>query len=85
MKLKLVKKKNEAEGTKSFFFESETKVDYSPGQYFFITLPKLNYPDQRGETRHFTLSSSPTEQLLRITTRIRPESGYKKTLDEQVI
>lgn len=83
MKLKLVKKVDEAKGTKSFFWEPERKVDYLPGQYFYWTLPKLNYPDDRGPTRDFTLSSSPTEgTTLRITTRIRPQSGFKKTLDE---
>ena len=83
MKLKLIDKKTEAKGTKSFFFEPESLVNYLPGQYFYFTLPKLNYPDARGETRHFTLSSSPTEgKIIRLTTRIRPESGYKKTLDE---
>ena len=83
MQLKLVSKVDEARGTKSFFWELETKVDWLPGQYFYFTLPKLNYTDERGATRHFTISSSPTEgNLLRLTTRIRQESGYKKTLDE---
>ena len=83
MKLKLIKKLDEAKGTKSFFWEPEREVDYLPGQYFYWTLPKLNYPDDRGPTRDFTLSSSPTEgSILRITTRIRPQSGFKKTLDE---
>jgi len=83
VKLKLVKKIDEARGTKSFFWEPEAKVDFLPGQYFYFTLPNLNYPDPRGATRHFTISSSPTEgNLLQLTTRIRQESGYKKTLDE---
>ena len=83
MKLKLVKKQDEAKGTKSFFWEPEKPVTYLPGQFLYYTLPKLNYPDPRGETRHFTISSSPTEgPTLRLTTRIREESGYKKTLDE---
>ncbi|MEK7112770.1 MAG: FAD-dependent oxidoreductase [Patescibacteria group bacterium] len=83
MKLKLVENKKEAKETKSFFWESEKPVKYLPGQYFYFTLPSLKYPDPRGATRHFTLSSSPTEgNLLRNTTRIRPDSGYKKTLDE---
>lgn len=86
MKLKLVKKTEEARGTKSFFWEPEKQVEYLPGQYYYFTLPKLNYPDPRGSTRHFTISSSPTEgNLLRLTTRIREESGYKKTLDELAI
>lgn len=82
MKLKLVKKLNEARGTKSFFWEPSTKVDFLPGQYYYYTLPNLKFEDSRGPTRHFTISSSPTEgNLLRLTTRIRQESGYKRTLD----
>lgn len=82
MKIKLVKKQDEAKGTKSFFWEPETPVTYQPGQYFYYTIPTLKYPDPRGTTRHFTISASPTEgNLLRLTTRIREESGYKKTLD----
>ena len=87
MQLQLVKKVDEARGTKSFFFNivdgylSEEKLSWEPGQYIYITLPYLNYPDERGDTRHFTISSSPTEgDLIRITIRIRQESGYKKHL-----
>lgn len=83
MKLKLTDKKDEASGTKSFFFEPEEKIDWLPGQYFYITLPKLNHEDPRGNTRHFTNSASPTEgNIIRITTRVRPESGFKQTLNE---
>jgi ferredoxin-NADP reductase len=82
MKLKLVKKVEEAIGTKSFYWETEKEVRYDPGQYFYFTLPKLEFPDPRGATRHFTLSSSPTEiGYIQNTTRIRQESGYKKTID----
>ncbi len=83
MKLKLINKQNEARGTVSFFWKPEKPLSWLPGQYYYYTLPKLNYPDPRGDTRHFTISSSPTEgKLLRLTTRIREESGYKKTLNE---
>lgn len=83
MKLKFVKKEEEAKGTKSFFWQPERQANYLPGQYFYFTLPELKFKDARGSTRHFTLSSSPTETgLLRNTTRIRGKSGYKKTLDE---
>lgn len=83
MKFKLVKKLEEAKGTKSFFWQPEKSINYLPGQYFYWTLPKLAYPDERGPTRDFTLSSSPTEgPLLRVTTRIRAQSGFKRTLDE---
>ncbi len=82
MKLTLVAVKDEARGTKSFFWKPDQKVDYLPGQYLYYTLPHLNYPDDRGQTRHFTISSSPTEEYLQLTTRIREQSGYKKTLAE---
>ena len=83
MKLTLVKKIEEAKNTKSFYFKSEEPLQWIPGQYIYIALPRLNYPDERGATRHFTISSSPTEgRLIQVTTRIREESGYKKTLNE---
>lgn len=83
MKVILIKKQDEARSTKSFFFEPQETFSWQPGQYFYITLPRLIYPDERGDTRHFTISSSPTEgKLIRLTTRIRDESGYKKTLEE---
>lgn len=82
MKLKLIKVTEEAKGTKSFFWEPDRKLDWIPGQYFYFTLPELKFPDPRGATRHFTTSTSPTEgNILRVTTRIREESGYKQTLD----
>lgn len=82
MKVTLVNKVTEALSTESFFWQAEAKINFLPGQYFYYTLPKLNYPDDRGDTRHFTISSSPTEEGLRLTTRIREKSGYKKTLHE---
>lgn len=83
MKLKLTNKLKEASATFSFFWEPEKPVTYLPGQYFYFTVPKLGHPDSRGATRHLTLSSSPTEgNTLRCTTRVREESGYKKTLGE---
>lgn len=83
MKITLKEKRDEAKGTKSFFWEPEKDVKWLAGQYYYFTLPAMKYPDPRGSTRHFTISSSPTEgKLLRLTTRIREESGYKKTLDE---
>ena len=83
MKLKLVEVREEAKGTLSFFWKPERPVSYIAGQFFYFTLPSLKYPDPKGATRHFTLSSSPTEgEILRSTTRIREESGYKKTLNK---
>jgi ferredoxin-NADP reductase len=83
MKLTLLEKRDEAKGTKSFFWQPEMEVKWIAGQYYYITLAEMKYPDERGNTRHFTISSSPTEgNIIRITTRIREQSGFKKTLDE---
>lgn len=84
-KAKLIGKKDEAKGTKTFIFEKPAGFEYQAGQYCYFTLPELKYPDERGSTRHFTLSSAPTEQHTSLTTRIRQESGYKKTLDELLV
>ena|SRR3989344_1099642 len=82
MKLVLVRKQEEAKDTKSFYFKTEKKVIWLPGQYFYFTIPILSTSDSRGPTRHFTISLSPTEgALIRLTTRIRNESGFKQTLD----
>ena len=82
MKAKLIKKETEAKNTVSFYFKPEKNVSFLPGQYYYFTLPKLEYPDSRGATRHFTIASSPTQtDTIQLTTRIREESGYKKTLD----
>lgn len=83
MQLKLINKAEQGQGTKSFFWEPEKPVNFRPGQFFYFTIPKLKYPDSRGTTRHFTISSSPTEgNELVFTTKLKNASGYKKTLDE---
>lgn len=82
MEMNLLQKKIETDWIKSFVFKKPKNFSFLPGQFIYLTLPKLKYPDKRGPTRAFTISSSPTEENLMITTKIRPESGFKKTLDE---
>lgn len=74
MKLKLIKKEVEARGTKSFFFTSSEKFTWKAGQYSYITLGVI--------TKQFTIASSPTEELIQITTRIRKGSEFKQKLDK---
>ncbi|KKQ35761.1 MAG: Oxidoreductase, 2Fe-2S and FAD/NAD(P) binding domain protein [Candidatus Woesebacteria bacterium GW2011_GWA1_37_7] len=79
----LVEKKPETNDVISFLFKAGGIFTYLPGQYLYITLPKLKFPDSRGSTRHFTISSSPTEKnILSFTTKIRQESGFKRSLAE---
>ncbi|HEY7109632.1 MAG TPA: Rieske 2Fe-2S domain-containing protein [Nitrososphaeraceae archaeon] len=53
-------------------------LDYIAGQYAFFDIGGV-HDDPKGPIRHFTLSSSPTEDFIMLSTRIR-ESPYKKTL-----
>ena len=53
-------------------------LDYLAGQFAFFDIGGV-YNDPKGPIRHFTLSSSPTEDFIMISTRIR-ESPYKKRL-----
>ncbi len=65
----------------SFYFRPEAPYRYEAGQYAVITLPHAN-PDNRGESRTMTFSSSPSEELLRITFKVYAEGGssYKRAL-----
>lgn len=65
----------------TFWFRPEQPVRYAAGQFTELYLPHDN-ADERGIRRWFTLSSSPTEELLGITTRIEPQHGssYKQQM-----
>jgi ferredoxin-NADP reductase len=81
MKLTFIQKTLETNNTWSFFFEPEYKLRYVAGQFIELTLP-VEKPDLRGKMHWFTLSSSPTEDLLRITTRkpVGQVSSFKQCL-----
>lgn len=81
MKARIKSKKEVAKGTLLVEYDLLGKtVDFKAGQYFFVTLPKLEFPDERGNSRDFSIVNSPNEKgILSNATRIR-DSGYKKTL-----
>ncbi|OGH23616.1 MAG: hypothetical protein A2958_02480 [Candidatus Levybacteria bacterium RIFCSPLOWO2_01_FULL_38_13] len=82
MILTLFEKRKEAEGVYSFKFRAEEEFSWKPGQYMFYTLPNLN-PDERGVTRYFTISSTPFEKNIMLTTRISSNgSSFKKSLNK---
>jgi glycine betaine catabolism B len=58
--------------------EDKKQLDYTAGQFAFFDIGGV-YNDPRGPIRHFTISSSPTENFIMFSTRIR-ESPYKKRL-----
>lgn len=65
---------------KTFWFRPEKQLDYTAGQFIELTLPHPN-PDERGDRRWFTLSSSPNDEYIAITTKHaeRP-SSFKMAL-----
>ena len=70
--------RDEAPGVKSFLF----KYDKSAFQYKSGQILLLFPEDGNPSLRHaFSIASSPTEDLLMISTKIRAESQYKNLLD----
>jgi len=65
----------------TFYFKPDREVRYQAGQFIELRLPHDN-KDSRGDKRWFTLSSSPSEDLLSITTKFTAENGssFKNTL-----
>lgn len=74
----LVKKEKNSFDAWNFYFERPTDFTYLAGQYIEMRLDIEN-PDDRGVSRYFTLSSSPSEKHLMITTRIL-KSSFKLKL-----
>ena len=62
-----------------FYFEKGS-FRYSPGQYIWVVLESLSFPDQRGTRRAFSISSS-VGDLNTFTIQFRnTNSGFKNTL-----
>ena len=57
---------------------SRNSFNYAAGQYAFFDIGGV-YNDPEGPVRHFSLASSPTEEEIIISTRIR-DTPYKKRL-----
>jgi len=58
--------------------DKKTLLNYTAGQFAFFDIGGV-YNDPKGPIRHFTISSSPTENFIMFSTRIR-DSPYKKRL-----
>lgn len=73
---------DEAANIRTFYFKPERPVHYTAGQFAEWTL-KHDDPDKRGVKRWFTLSSSPTDEFITITTKFAGDdksSSFKKAL-----
>lgn len=76
---KLIKKREIAEGTMEFTFERQDGFAYQSGQTIDITLIDPSETDAEGNSRTFSLVSSPDEPVLKIATRMR-DTAFKRTL-----
>jgi ferredoxin-NADP reductase len=79
-----IKEKQEvAQGTLLVTFDLlGEEMDFTPGQYFHVTLPNLGYEDDKGLRRHITVVTSPNEKgVLGFATRMR-DTAFKRTLHE---
>jgi ferredoxin-NADP reductase len=81
MRIRLKERRPETADVMSFIFDlGGQQLEYRPGQILHYELDALAFPDERGPRRHFTISSSPTEEgIVMFTTRMRG-SGFKETL-----
>lgn len=80
MKVVLDHRETVAAGMDTFWFIPERRVRYIAGQFTELSLPH-GASDDRGIRRWFTLSSSPTEPLIGITTSFAEKSSsFKRAL-----
>jgi ferredoxin-NADP reductase len=75
--LQLKQKIQVAPDVYDFIFVPNRQLAFAPGQYMEWTLGHKD-PDSRGNRRYFTLSSSPTENHLRLGVKFYPNSSSFK-------
>ena len=83
MRARVAEKREVAKGTLLVLFDLlGEEVEFTPGQYFFVTLLDPPYNDERGVRRHFSVATSPSERgRLGFCTRLR-DSAFKRSLVE---
>jgi ferredoxin-NADP reductase len=81
MKARIKEKQEVAKGTLLVTFDLlGEQVDFTAGQYFFVTLPDIGHQDERGLRRHISVVTSPNEKgVLGLATRLR-DSAFKRSL-----
>jgi ferredoxin-NADP reductase len=67
------------EGTMAFHFEKPSHFDFTSGQAADLTLLAPPETDSEGNTRTFSIASSPFENQLMFTTRMR-DTAFKRSL-----
>jgi NAD(P)H-flavin reductase len=83
MRAKIKEKREVAKGTLMVTFDLlGEEVDFTAGQYFWVTLLDPPYDDEKGPRRHISVVTSPNERgVLGLCTRLR-DSAFKRSLVE---
>jgi ferredoxin-NADP reductase len=83
MQAKIKEKREVAKGTLMVVFDLlGEEIDFTPGQYFWVTLLDPPYDDEKGPRRHITVVTSPNDRgVLGLATRVR-DSAFKRSLAE---
>lgn len=68
-----------AERTMSFHFEKPASFVFTAGQFIDIDLLSPPETDAEGNTRGFSVSSAPYEEIITVTTRLR-DTAFKRVL-----
>jgi ferredoxin-NADP reductase len=83
MQARIKEKREVAKGTLMVVFDLlGEEVEFTAGQYFWVTLLDPPYDDEKGPRRHITVVTSPNDRgVLGLATRIR-DSAFKRSLAE---
>lgn len=81
MQLKMEERRKEVDDVFSFIFQPQEVISWQAGQYLLYKIPH-EHPDERGDTRIFTISSPPYQKKIMLTTRylFEESSSFKKAL-----
>ena len=77
--VKLRKRTEVAERTTAFAFEKPANFVFKAGQFLEITLTSPPETDSEGDSRAFSIASSPHEEMLMVATRMR-DTAFKRVL-----
>ncbi|MDN5843551.1 MAG: FAD-dependent oxidoreductase [Alcaligenaceae bacterium] len=80
--VKLLQKREVAEGTMEFTIEKPKGFEYRAGQYGDLVLPPSTGLDDSNNKHGFSFVSAPYEDTLRMATRMRKTSRYKQAAAE---
>ncbi len=77
--VKLINKKDIADGTLAFYFNKPAGLEFRAGQFADITLINPSETDSEGDTRSLSIASAPYENELMFATRMR-DSAFKRVM-----